>query len=271
MKKISAIFTLFLVTQFSFAQTKFVNIVSKDTIPESLEVATVRYEKDGIIVDLISAIHIGDTTYYQQLNKQFVQYDSLLYELVGPKGATPKKKEGIDVYKIVGLFLDLDSQVDCVDYKAKNFVHADLSFEEMGQAIKDKGHDGYTIAFAFLSDVIRQNNLQKGKPQPDYAKFEHEDQAVYLKRVMAHSMANDKPIGIMHTLLIEDRNEAAFKVLEQELKKGKKKLGLFYGAAHMPDFEERLLKIGFKKKEVNWSVAWDIKPKKSFLDLLLGN
>jgi hypothetical protein len=43
---------------------------------------------------------------------------------------------------------------------------------------------------------------------------------------------------------------------------GKKKIGIFYGAAHYPDMEERMLKQGFKKTAHEWLTAWDVaKPK----------
>ena len=43
------------------------------------------------------------------------------------------------------------------------------------------------------------------------------------------------------------------------MKKGRKKLGIFYGAAHMPDMEKRLQKMGFAQVgKPRWLVAWDI-------------
>ena len=47
------------------------------------ETAIVTYEDaKGRRVDLIGAVHIGDTRYYKLLQKQFTTYDALLYELV---------------------------------------------------------------------------------------------------------------------------------------------------------------------------------------------
>lgn len=39
--------------------------------------------KDGVTVDLIGAIHIGDKAYYERLNRRFTRYDAVLYEMVG--------------------------------------------------------------------------------------------------------------------------------------------------------------------------------------------
>ena len=43
------------------------------------------------------------------------------------------------------------------------------------------------------------------------------------------------------SVLVAERNLTALKVMESEIKKGKKKLGIFYGAAHLPDFDKRLI------------------------------
>jgi hypothetical protein len=49
--------------------------------------------------------------------------------------------------------------------------------------------------------------------------------------------------------------------MNREIAAGHKKLGVFYGAAHFPDMEKRLLEAGFKRVKQDWLTAWDI-PKK---------
>ena len=71
--------------------------------------------------------------------------------------------------------------------------------------------------------------------------------------------------GDGESVIVGERNKVAVRVLEKEIKAGKKKIGIFYGAAHMPDMEERLIKgLGFAQvgKE-RWLVAWDISKKKA--------
>ena len=68
--------------------------------PEALETSITRYETvnaagERVTVDLIGVVHIGEKEYYQELNKQFEQYDALLYELVAPEGTrVPKGGRG---------------------------------------------------------------------------------------------------------------------------------------------------------------------------------
>ena len=46
------------------------------------------------------------------------------------------------------------------------------------------------------------------------------------------------------------------KVFHQQTATGKKRIGVFYGAAHMPDFEKRLTSdFGLKRKTVTWQTA----------------
>ena len=60
--------------------------------------------------------------------------------------------------------------------------------------------------------------------------------------------------------LLEGRNEKCLKVLRQELAKGHKRIGIYYGAAHLTHMEKRLIEgFGFKKVGHEWLVAWDCK------------
>jgi hypothetical protein len=52
------------------------------------------------------------------------------------------------------------------------------------------------------------------------------------------------------------------KVLQKELVGGKKKIAIFYGAAHMPDFERRLVEdFGMRRQGEEWLTAWDLRPR----------
>ena len=67
------------------------------------------------------------------------------------------------------LVLDLDSQIEHIDYTRANFVHADLSPEEMAEAMRRRGDDGLTLFLSITADLLRQQNLQAdaaGEAQP---------------------------------------------------------------------------------------------------------
>ncbi len=63
----------------------------KDQEPVALETSITRYVKkrgadSQVIVDLVGAVHVGESGYYEELNKVFKSYDAVLYELVAPEG-----------------------------------------------------------------------------------------------------------------------------------------------------------------------------------------
>jgi hypothetical protein len=93
--------------------------------------------------------------------------------------------------------------------------------------------------------------------------FQSKSGASKMKRFLAVQLALQGTGGMgetLNTLLIEDRNQAALKVFQTEMANGKRKLALFYGAAHMPDFEKRLLAdYGLKRDKVEWVTAWDLR------------
>ena len=57
--------------------------------------------------------------------------------------------------------------------------------------------------------------------------------------------------------VIGARNQRAIDVLQREIESGAERIGIFYGVAHMPDLEERLLdQVGLVYEETSWVDAW---------------
>jgi hypothetical protein len=91
------------------------------------------------------------------------------------------------------------------------------------------------------------------------------DRAMALKRVMAEEFqsmdgmlsAMDGPDG---STLISERNKVALEVLRKQIGMGKKKVAIFYGGGHMPDFDKRLRdQFGMAPSGTRWVAAWDLK------------
>jgi hypothetical protein len=252
--------------------------------PLALETSIVRYVpasgEGELAVDLVAAVHIGDRDYYKKLNKQFQQYDVVLYELVAPPGTRIPKggKRDLDplglVMQVAKSVLELELQTERIDYTKKNFVHADLSPSQMAEAIRKRGDDGLTLFLGLTADMLRQQNLreanQSKKPAPKEEELDilslllDPDGPVKLKRMLAQQFEDlQSPTSglgqTLTTILVADRNEAAMIVFQKELAKGKKKIAIFYGAAHMPDFDKRLrADFGLKPKSEQWITAWDL-------------
>ena len=248
--------------------------------PIALQTSVVRYQvgrKDKKkYVDLIGAVHVGESSYYRELNRLFEDYDVVLYELVAPTGTRPTRRRvaqsgGNPVSMLQGMtkdMLKLDSQLELVDYSKKNFVHADMSPEQIAARMKERGDTGFSIAMSAIADIMREANKQaeSGNAQQvnplEMLLSMNDDKK--MKRLMAEQFVSsgtlDTGLGeTLNRMLIQDRNAEAMKVLKRELAKGHKKIAIFYGAAHMPDFEKRLqTEHRMKKKQQSWLTAWDL-------------
>jgi hypothetical protein len=265
--------------------------------PVALETATVRFVpasgEGNLVVDLVGVVHIADADYYRRLNRQLDQYDVVLYELVAapgtrvPKGGRRKIDNPLALLPQIGkIVLGLDVQTEQIDYTRKHFVHADLSPDQMAEAMRKRGDDGLTLFLSITADMLRQQNLRELKKDKEAKKGEEEEfdplallndpeAPKKLKRMLAEQLAQSvAPEGglgeTLDRILVKDRNAAAIKVFQKELASGKKKIAIFYGAAHMPDFERRLREdFGLKRQDEQWLRAWDLTRQKSDAEMLL--
>jgi hypothetical protein len=242
-------------------------------------VITMENKKTGAKVDLFGAVHIGDKAYYEQLNRQFKKYNSVLYEMVKPAGVDPAKlpkgrpASGVSVMqKFMQRQLDLAYQLDVVDYGAKNFVHADMTAKQFKKAQAARGESMFTLMFRMMREEMARE--KKGKRAADITATEFfrallsPTRAVDLKYIFAKQFNEMDRLtagldGKNGSAILTDRNTVALKVLEKELKAGKKSLAIFYGAAHLPDLEKRMIeKMGFERKGARWMTAWDLPERK---------
>ncbi|WP_166826251.1 hypothetical protein [Thalassoroseus pseudoceratinae] len=269
-------------TKLEHPESRYIRIRRNDDgEPLALETSIVRFVpaagKPDVVLDLIGAVHVGDTSYYRTLNEEFTKYDVVLYELVAEKGTRVPKggRKGGDMFPVQMLknMLKLDSQLRVVDYSKENFKHADMSPAEMKKAMEERGDTGFTLILGILRDMIRESNRMAAKQAADPGSVPqislmdllfNPDGGKKLRRMMALQLGDPQASAALgetlNTLLVEDRNQAALKVYQEELDKGTKKIAIFYGAAHMPDFEERLVKkFGMKVDNVRWVEAWDLK------------
>jgi hypothetical protein len=254
-------------------ETGFLRFVEDPDGGGKLETSLARYTNDkGVTVDLVSAVHVGERTYYRALDKRFSTYDSLLYEMVKPKGmGAPVAGQRSD--SMVSMFqmmlkdvLELEFQLDGVDYQAKNFVHADLDAEEFMRLQSERGENLFTLMLRAMLD-----EMAKPQAAPDITlaeivvAFTSPDRARHLKMMLGRQFEDmEKKVagfeGPNGSVIVGERNKKALEVLKQQIAKGDKKIGVFYGAAHMPDLEKQLLAMGFKRTSTEWLTAWDMTP-----------
>jgi len=258
--------------------TNFIRFVEEEE-SDSLQTAVVSYESpQKAKVDLVGAIHIADKAYFDALNVRFKSYDAVLYELVGPsfeERNKPEVKKQAEKLQWVGQLqsmmrdtLKLHGQLEGIDYKAKNFVHADMDMSQFTQTQTQK-QESFLSLYLKAAQAQKEVNEKRGV-NSDAAGMvmllkilTMKDSSTELKRMIAQEFDSVEDImaGMETgggTVLVGERNKVALQVMDKEIAAGKKRLAIFYGAAHLGDMEERLLKKGFKRTRVEWLKAWDL-------------
>jgi hypothetical protein len=259
------------------SDTVFARVATHDDErPRALQMSIVTYTpRDNsriLSVDLVSAIHIGDSSYYAELNERFRDYDALLFELVAPQDAIVtnrlEERNGILSNAQIGMtkMLDLSFQLDEINYDAANFVHADLSPAELKQSMDDRGESLYVyfwrIFFASLDEYAKDPlGLKDWQMMGAMLSSDQDDS---LKTIIAYEMTNIEQVQDIlgedsSSAVIGARNQRAIDVLQREIEAGARRVGIFYGVAHMPDLEERLLEqLGHGYDKTTWVDAWKL-------------
>ena len=267
-----------------FAFADFMRVTKEEgkKLPTSFDTAIMKFvdEKNNTEVHLIGAVHIGDKEYYLELNEIFKRYDAVLYELVAeenmkPSGKTGGEKSVLSAFQSgMGSALALDFQLSHIDYHAKNLVHADLNPAEFTQRVSDRGDLVQMIYRAMILGIKKSGeDAQKEELKTQgrmLGAFFASDPTLSLKRVLADEMVKQLDDagwiigGDEGSAIITDRNATALKVLSREIKNGKKKIAIFYGAAHLPEFAKSLEKdFNLKPSGTDWVIAWDLTKDKS--------
>jgi len=231
-----------------------------------LETANTTFVRGNESVTLIAAVHIGDAAYYEALNREFQNYDRLLYEMIGgeDKFALAKRIKNKEnsgflnlAYGSSAKFLELAQQTEVIDYTPKNFVHADVTFQEF-QELQEKRNE------SLLGFVFKNSFGARPKTEPNMLKFMAgliTGNANRIKRELVISLGEADDLMNQlggQSVIIDDRNAKCLAVLEREFKAGHTKCGIFYGGAHFPDMEAALYEMGFKKSQQDWVTAWNI-------------
>jgi hypothetical protein len=261
-------------------ESEFLRLARDDAgAPVTMQTSIVRFAPApgaapaGLTVDLVSAVHIADAAYFEQLNTRFRDYDAVLYELVAPEGTRVPlgggQRRGV-VSGIQGAMtnvLDLTFQLEQIDYTRANFVHADLSPEEFAQSMAERGE-------TMTDYLLRAMTVSLSAQAKDPAGVQgiamlmallSQDRDRLLKIQFAVSMLDMETMTAMFegkegSTLIAERNERAVSVLQKRIEAGDRRLAIFYGAGHMADMAKRLESdLGLRRTGAEWLDAWDLR------------
>lgn len=223
-------------------------------------------------ITLIGAVHVGESEYYSKLNTMFRSYDALLFEMVmDPDGGIPSPEErGVSPVSTIQVgmkeALGLSFQLDEIDYKAKNFIHADMTPDEFFGSMKQRKEGMMQMLFRSMGAGIAMQSAGKSNDLSMVTAALADDPKLGLRRAFAEQMVEmDGQMAALSgddgkSTLITERNAKAFEIMDREIAKGRKNLAVFYGAGHLKDMHERLIKqYGMQLEKMEWLDAWDLR------------
>ncbi|RFC48648.1 MAG: hypothetical protein DVB23_000516 [Verrucomicrobia bacterium] len=230
----------------------------------------------GTVVDLVSAVHIGDASYFEALNQLLAGYDVVLYELVG--GPVEQREEQAPnaelngtrlLQSVVKSMLGLRYQLDGIDYKRPNFVHADATWEDWERLNAEREQSMATLfarAMEMQNDPALKKEMEEMKTEEVFTQIlsaVQEFNPDKFKRSLAPMLSEaegfvTKLEGKDGTVIITERNKIVMESVKEQVAKGHRKIAVFYGAGHMPDLQTRLETEGFKPAGNTWMTAWNI-------------
>ncbi|TWT98262.1 hypothetical protein [Stieleria varia] len=245
--------------------------------PHALQTAIVRFEgqpgsrHDGAVVDLVGVVHIGEKDYYKDLDQRLGTYQTVLYELVAPDGTRIrpedlKGRRGMLASMQTGMkdMLNLQYQLERIDYMAENFRHADMSPEEFSEDLERRGDAVWKMVARMMGAGLASQSSSSGDVGMLFAMFS-DNRSQKMKQVMARQLIDMESVttGINdengENTLIKGRNAKAFKILKEELDAGKENIAVFYGAGHLSDMAKRLEQdFQMKATKTTWLTAWDL-------------
>ncbi len=249
-----------------------------DFKPLALETSITRFEgtsSDGrqLAVDLIGVVHVGEKEYYKQLNDRFAGYDVVLYELVAPEGTRIPKGGRIDeglnpvaaLQKGMQALLELEFQLDHIDYMQDRLLHADMTPEEFLESMSQNDESFAKMFFRAIGQSIAMQNSGGLNNADLLMTLMSKDPTIRVRRLMADQI-RDIEAGMVifqgknGSTIIHHRNAKALRILRQQIESGKTKIGVFYGAGHMPDMM-RHLESDFQMQRSGrvWLEAWGLR------------
>jgi len=245
-----------------------------------LQTAVARFQRGETIVDLVAAVHLGDKAYFDNINMLLKRYHVVLYEMIGGRfpPANTRRKSGdlsgvSNIQSMATQLLNLEFQLEQINYRAKNFVHADVTHAQYERLKEEKNEN--LASFLVRAMNLAQDGKLEGIPADEATAGDFlsdimaaltSGNSVELKRKIAPILSEAESMvaeieGDKESVIVSERNKVVMAKLKGLLTKSgaqKGRIAIFYGAGHMPDMEKRLIAEGFQKKTTTWVTAWDI-------------
>ncbi len=261
------------------ADSDYIRISKNDRgVAQTLDTAIARFvgrpgsRYAGQKVDLFGVIHIGEKKYYEEVQRRLNEYDVVLYELVAPNGTRLRPEDLESRDNVIAAtqggmtdLLNLEFQLRRIDYLAKNFRHADMSPEEFMQDMESRGDHIWKMLARSVGAGLAAQQTNNNSIGILMAFASGEDRPKRLKQALAQQLVGvdiataGLDNGTGENTLIKGRNRKAFEVLAEELQQKRQSIAVFYGAGHLQDMAERLVRdFEMEPVETVWLPAWDL-------------
>lgn len=281
MRKFCALLLAWLVVLPTLARPADYARIVKDPDRHELQTSIRTFSRGSQTVDLVAAVHLAGPDYYRQLNQSFQDYDAVLFEMIldttgadpdAPLKPAPAQMVEADnplsaTQKVLGDMLELEFQMERIDYSPDNLVHADLTLAEFHRAMAANQESPISMLLKIFTSKVEQTEDPQEQAllqEVDFLRVllrgpTHRERQI-LRQVFAASIVEMSFVDTMEdSALLRSRNRKAIEVLEQRLEDGDRRLAVFYGAAHMQELENILIsELGFELSRQRWLPAWNL-------------
>lgn len=239
-------------------------------------VSTYTHPDSDVEIVLYGVVHIADKDYFDRVQADLDSYTTVLFEGVAPgkKAAEPNEelKAIGQMQEVFGKLLGLTFQKDGIDYKqGGNMVHADMNQDQLMEALGGESMNplsgllgkGQMKLLAPMMKMFAESMPDDPESSPMFKMLQQQfgNMKIQMARQLGNGGGAQEQLmkGKFGEVILVERNKVVMDVLAKQL--GKQKDGtiaIFYGAAHMPDFVERLGKLGWGQTSKRWMTAWTI-------------
>ena len=297
------------------APLPYMRLGTNDANVVQLEIAARKFtpaQGTGSVIWLTAVSHIGETNYYQALQKHLDSQALVLFEGIGGEAMKRTRHAGTNIpsatatqgtnsttrankselstlQTVMARSLDLVFQLDVIDYDRVHFRNSDISVAELQKLVRGTNAVTTVSPSAPAKGRPADDELQKLLKMMDGASAQGalfqslfqfiganpRLQAVAkltlieilgsLRGDLAQARGLPLEMKRLFRILIDKRNEAVLADLRAELARPApaKTIALFYGAAHMDDFERQLRALGYRPTDELWLPAFTLDLEKS--------
>ncbi|MCC5814130.1 MAG: hypothetical protein JJT78_05185 [Leptospira sp.] len=236
-------------------------------------------EKQQNIVILVGVIHIGEEAYYTQIQDILNSCNQVFYEGIQWDDTFDKMQSfhseldgslhfsGMDggLSRVRELQMEYASALGLVYQNSvlqpsTHWVNADASFEEFSAMVNDYNERNLSLDKNSLDGDISEIKDIKTKKEKDQVKIMNQRRSLAEENTNSSLRINhDEKYKDTFELFVKKRNSLAMNKIIPALET-KQSVAMLYGAAHMPDFLNRLEKNwGYKIIKHRWISAWSLK------------